>query len=303
MVDREYEYCRVPSKVEDEAGQSGANMAIGIILSVGAGMLLAASMNLQQYALTSVNLQESRRYRVWLGGLALYVFAQVICTGAMSFTPLSLVAALFTTMLFWDVLIGKFLLHKPVALSQLVGLSIIFGSVVVVAIFGPKEEYAITTDCLVYWITAETGIVAIVFLALVFVGNYAIYRWFVAAYPQFRDTDPETGTRVPAGVIRDDLHLLMQVVFPALLAVTEAVGSISLKAVSAMALSALAQKDDSQILTVAFFLLAILYGTAVFSIMTWLRIVYAKFSTSECLATEYGELAALSEPLSADSAV
>jgi hypothetical protein len=75
-------------------------------------MLLAGSMNVQQYALTSQNLEDSRRYRVWLSGLGLYVVAQLICTGALSFSPLSLVAALFTTVLIWDALIGKCLLHR-----------------------------------------------------------------------------------------------------------------------------------------------------------------------------------------------
>jgi hypothetical protein len=48
--------------------------------------------------------------------------------------------------------------------------------VVVVAAYGPKEEYAISTACLEYWIKADTGILAIVFLSFTFVVFYTVYR-------------------------------------------------------------------------------------------------------------------------------
>jgi drug/metabolite transporter (DMT)-like permease len=291
----EHDYCRAPLTEEDEDGDSsGGSIYIGIFLSVVAGMLVAASMNVQQYALTSESLQDSRRYRVWLSGLALYCFAQMVCTGALSFSPLSLVAALFTTMLLWDLIIGRFLLHKSVTLPQFVGLGVIFVSVVVVAVVGPKEEYAITTDCLLYWTQAETGIIALSLLALVFVSNYIIYRLFVKEYPHFRAIDPESHMRVPEGIIPDSLNMAIQVVYPTILAVTETLGSLCLKAVSAMVLSAMSNKDDSQVLTVIFFVLAVVYIAAVWAIMVWLRVVYSKFATSECLAVEYGLVAVFS---------
>jgi uncharacterized membrane protein HdeD (DUF308 family) len=61
-----------------------------------------------------------------------------------------------------------------------------------------------------------------------------------------------------------------------------------------VATGAIAHKDDSQILSLAFALLACLYAVAVASIMMWLKIVYSKYATSECLATEYGLVAVFS---------
>jgi drug/metabolite transporter (DMT)-like permease len=282
------------SEADLDESKNSVNILIGIALSVGAGAMLAASMNVQQWALTSPSLEDNQRYRVWLGGLFLYCLAQFICTGALSFCPLSLVAALFTTMLIWDALIGRYLLKKTMPLSGIVGLCIIFTSVVMVAVFGPKEEYGITDECLLYWIQEPSGVVTIVCLMLVFSGNYVIYRWFTKEYPYFRDVDPHNGKRLATGVISDNLTLLMQVVYPAILACTETLGSLSLKALSSMVLSAFATEDYSQLRTVVFFVLCFVYIGAVASIMLWLRIVYAKFATAECLATEYGLVAVFS---------
>jgi hypothetical protein len=253
------------------------------------------SMNIQQYALTSPDIKEAdKRYRLWLGGLALYCIAQIICTAALSFSPLSLVAALFTTMLIFDALIGRFLVtQKPLRLPALVGLAMIFVSVVLVAAVGPKEEYAITAECLVYWAKASQGTAAISSLAIIFLANFSIYRWFTKKYPHFREVDHATGEM--QDVVPNWLFLTMQIVFPACLAVTETVGSLALKALSSMVRNGLSSKEGAaDLLTPEFLFLVMIYVGSVIMIITWLRIVYSKWATAECLGAEYGMVAVFS---------
>jgi drug/metabolite transporter (DMT)-like permease len=252
-------------------------------------------MNVQQYALTNPRLSERKRYSVWLSGLFLYCFAQLVCTAALSFSPLSLVAALFTTMLIFDALIGRFLItQKPLPPTSVIGLGVIFLSVVVVAAFGPKEEYAITADCLMYWVQAPQGVSAIVLLGVIFGVNWLIFRWFVATYPHFREMEL-SGSYSQRGKIPKALFLLMQVVYPTILAVTETIGSLALKSISAMVVNALTSKAGAaELFTPAFALLATVYTGAVCAIILWLRVVYSRFTTSECLGTEYGLVAIFS---------
>jgi hypothetical protein len=272
-MSREYDYCRTPAltseQAEDTAASSGG-VVIGILLSVGAGAMLAASMNVQQYALTNSKLKEKSRYRVWLGGLFLYCFAQLICTGALSFCPLSLVSSLFTTMLLWDALIGRVFFKKILSYPAMVGLAIIFTAVVLVAVFGPREEYAITNECIVYWIKSPSGILAIVTLVMLFIANYSVYIWFTKNYPYFRVIDSSTGKRMEEEIkCSRKIKKMMQFVYPAILAVTETVGSLCLKAVSAMVFRAVSQEDYSSLASAEFFILMFVYIGAVVSIMMW----------------------------------
>ena len=69
-----YEICRAPgaNAPEGNEGSSAGTLLVGVILSVCAAALLAMSMNIQQYALTSPDIKEAdKRYRLWVGGLAL----------------------------------------------------------------------------------------------------------------------------------------------------------------------------------------------------------------------------------------
>ena len=66
-------------------------------------------MNVQQLALSSDKWTAGKKNGVWLIGLLLYLVSQVISVVSLSYGPLSLMAALFTTMLFFDAGIAFFL--------------------------------------------------------------------------------------------------------------------------------------------------------------------------------------------------
>ena len=64
-------------------------------------------MNIQQLSLTSETLPPLKKNLFWFLGLVLYLISQLISVAAVGYAPLALVAALFTTMLFFDVIIAR----------------------------------------------------------------------------------------------------------------------------------------------------------------------------------------------------
>jgi uncharacterized membrane protein YgcG len=241
-------------------------------------------MNIQQLSLSSASLPEIAKNTFWFFGLMLYLIAQLLCVYALNYAPLTLCAALFTTMLIFDALIARFLLKKHISRTDQLGLAIILGSIIVTAVYGPQEEYNVTADCMWEWLGLWTGYTTVVFLGLVLLFTYKTYKWFDKKYPHFRsDTQDKVSTKGPSR----RLQLIMMVIYPANLAVFETFGQLSLKGVAGMADMHFLQ-GQQQTNKIMFWAVVLLWLVCVINTVMWLRTVYAKFTTIECLPVEYG---------------
>jgi drug/metabolite transporter (DMT)-like permease len=264
------------------------NNAIGVTLCLIGALTGAMSMNVQQMALSTKEWSKAKGDAVWLCGILLYLVSQVISVISLTYSPLSLMAALFTTMLFFDAGIGFFLLGKTVTKQDLAGLCVIFFSVMIIAFFGPKAQYDVTADKMVEWISAMSGAVVVVLLPTIFASCFISYKLFNHLFPKFRISDDESENDQPPV----SYELMMMFVYPAILGTCESVGQLSLKAVSSML--AVTSAGNSQLKSPVFYICLVVWLTCVVNTIVWLRTVYAKFETVECLPVEYGLVAALS---------
>jgi drug/metabolite transporter (DMT)-like permease len=263
-----------------------ANNLLGASLSLAAAFMGAASMNVQQLSLSSHTLPEIAKNTIWFFGLMLYLVAQLTCVYALNYAPLTLCAALFTTMLIFDALIARFLLKKHISRTDQLGLLIILGSIITTAFYGPQEEYSVTADCMWEWLGLWTGYATLVSLVLVLLFSFKTYSWFNKKYPHFRAQDQDKLGLGHAGPSRK-LQLMMMVIYPTNLAVFETFGQLSLKGVAGMAEMHFLQ-GHRQTNKIMFWVVIALWLCCVINTVVWLRRVYAKFTTIECLPVEYG---------------
>jgi drug/metabolite transporter (DMT)-like permease len=191
-------------------------------------------------------------------------------------------------MLFFDAAIGFFLLGKTVSKQDLLGLCIIFFSVMVIAFTGPTAQYDVTADRIIKWVSAMTGAVTVILLPTIFASCYISYKLFNHLYPKFRISDDEKENDQPPVAYEQ----LMMFTYPALLGTCESVGQLSLKAVTSML--AVSADGDPQFSSPVFWICAAIWLACIVNTIMWLRIVYEKFETGECLPIEYGLVGALS---------
>jgi hypothetical protein len=92
----------------------GGGIMVGVMLSMFAAMTLALSMNIQSYAL-SAPLDEGiyaactclNRNRLWSIGLGFYAVANGFYVVGLGFAPLSLMSALFATVLVFNAIFAN----------------------------------------------------------------------------------------------------------------------------------------------------------------------------------------------------
>jgi hypothetical protein len=135
-------------------GAEAGGLFIGIGLCLLAACTLALSMNVQCYALSSAQAEFDglienifcgmhscmTRNRLWSFGLLLYAFANMFYVVGLGFAPLSLMSALFATVLVFNALFANRFLGEALVQSDMVGLGIIVASVGVCGYFGPTES-------------------------------------------------------------------------------------------------------------------------------------------------------------------
>jgi hypothetical protein len=77
--------------------EAETNNSIGISLCLLGALFGAMSMNVQQLALSNKEWSKGKKNGVWFMGLLLYLVSQVISVVSLTYSPLALMAALFTT--------------------------------------------------------------------------------------------------------------------------------------------------------------------------------------------------------------
>jgi len=113
-------------------------MALGIILAAIGAALLALGMGVQRYAFTKEPLVpflgwQLPSFWVWLVGLLIYFAANGLYAVSLSFAPLSLLAGIFTTLLLWNLYIGKRLLNEELTPQKKYGAFVVMLGVIMTA--------------------------------------------------------------------------------------------------------------------------------------------------------------------------
>eukprot|EP00935_MAST-01C_sp_MAST-1C-sp1_P001146 g1146.t1 len=285
----------------------GGSILVGVIFSMLAAMTLALSMNIQSYAL-SAPLDEGiyaacsclNRNRLWTIGLLFYASANGFYVVGLGFAPLSLMSALFATVLVFNAIFANRFLGEEVRTTDVLGLVIILGSVSVCGVFGPTSNKDISADDIWQLCLASSGILfwsASISCLLILI--IKVNR-FETNYPAFGNPDADnmvedgtgrldkSGERKPY-VLREpgrEEVLLMMVIYPLILAIFESLGQVGMKAVSCML--KLHGEGKDQLSTTTFWVCLFLLCVDGYLIILWLAKVYGKFETTDCLPIEYG---------------
>jgi len=168
---------------------SGINMVYGILQAAIGAALLALGMNVQRYGMTTKPPVPFIKYKlpqfwVWLAGLLIYFVANGVYACSLLFAPLSLLAGIFTTLLVWNLYIGKRLLGEKLTPQKYQGAGVVmFGIVLTVSSTSAKVPTEFSTDQIEDLFTKVGGCVYMVFLVLVILVCVVIIVLFEKKYP------------------------------------------------------------------------------------------------------------------------
>jgi hypothetical protein len=229
-----------------------------------------------------------------------YAVANGFYVVGLGFAPLSLMSALFATVLVFNAIFANRFLGEVVHATDVYGLCIILGCIGLCGSFGPTANKDVSADDIWRLVLDSTGILfwtASISTLLVLILKV---QHFEANYPAFGNPDSEnmvedgsgaltkTGERKPYIVREPDKSevLVMMVVYPFILAIFESLGQVGMKAVSCML--KLQGEGVDQMGTTTFWVCCFLLCVDGYLIILWLAKVYGKFDTTDCLPIEYG---------------
>lgn len=257
--------------------KASTGVFFGSVLALIAALLLAMSMNFQSFGLTGPANAKTfniiSRHSLWVTGVATYVAAQLVVVWSLTIAPFSLVSALFTGVLLFDDMIAFFIMGRKFTFAEVAGMFIITAAVALVGIFLPKVEYDVNTAWLLQVMQKPSSVITFSILVVLWIMAWMLIRKFERKFPKFPDD------RV---LVSQSEYTTMRMVYPLMLALVEALGSATLKCLTGLI------QNDGFWKDYMFYVCLVLWLTAVFSTLAWLRYVYAKFLTSECLALEIG---------------
>jgi len=131
---------------------STGEVVLGVVLGTISAILLAFSMSVQRYALTTpppvpfLFGYKLGQFWVWLFGFLIYVVANLIFAFSLNYAPFALLGALFTTLLVWNLFFGCLILHEGVTVNKSTGALCIFVGVVFIGIAAPSvpNDYSVS---------------------------------------------------------------------------------------------------------------------------------------------------------------
>jgi hypothetical protein len=293
----------------------GFEVIIGLGLCLAAAFLLAFSMNIQQYALTCPDSSKFLKYisrnALWVLGLIVYLIAQLNFVAAVGMGPFAVMSALFTSVLIFDHVsccccqhyrnyqsgfpfyvqgIAYLAFKKVPSRHECAGLFIILIAVGLLSVFSPLVEYEVTPDAIGRWAIAWSGILTLLWMFGMLAVFITMVLRFERDFPNFpvrerRASDSDNIEPEPSPLELE----VMRVVYPAVLASFETLGAASLKAVSGM-LAMISKGEGKAVVShPVFYLVLLMWLFCIVNTIVWLRKVYGKFKTTECLPTEIGE--------------
>ncbi|KAL1511345.1 hypothetical protein AB1Y20_006148 [Prymnesium parvum] len=299
----------LPPALPPEESTNVVLYALGIVLAVISGLLVAYSMNVQRYALIPGQgpqllfcRRNVRSFFVWCFGLVVY---GVGSGGTYSLSglliPLSLLSALFVTwLLVSNLWFAKVLLQEEPTLAQKAGaVVVVIGSILCSAGAPTDSPTEFTSEDVARLFSETAGAVWFITLCALVVLSILAMCWFERRFPtedvatfkrrlatRSRDSDlPDTSDLrlAPAW-----LESLMALVYPGSLGLDEAIVHVCLRAGNAMSTTCDRGGCQHWIYPVV---LATWLFTAV-ATLGWLRVVFRRYETTVALPVEYGAIAA-----------
>ena len=151
---------------------SGAAQLTGSLLSLLTALLLALGMNIQRYSLTPSSLEDDGRIEVlgccrmrknalWLLGLAVYGSSNGPYMIGLSFAPLSLMTAVFASVVLFNAAFSVIINHEKLTRVKLAGCGMIVTGVALCGLFAPSDMTMYTADEVHYLIRQEPAVIYI----------------------------------------------------------------------------------------------------------------------------------------------
>jgi len=124
---------------------SEGNILLGVVLAAIAACCLALAMSVQRYGLKVpppvpfLFGSELPQFWVWFIGLMIYWVANGLFAASLIFAPLALLGGIFTTLLVWNLLFGRWLLGEKVTVIKCAGAVLIMLGVSLIGIATPSD--------------------------------------------------------------------------------------------------------------------------------------------------------------------
>jgi drug/metabolite transporter (DMT)-like permease len=270
-------------------------VVVGVILCMVAAFTLALAMNVQRFALSVESewfkgRRALTRNRLWGIGLALYGTANLFYFLGLSFAPLSLMSALFATMLVFNALLAHYVVGEKLSKPDAAGLFIILCAVATLGYCGPTESIEYSASDILDLLSETSGFGFIVATLVLLVALQGVIWKFERRYPYFGLTGEGAQAAAEDGkhheAVPKHVALFMMVIYPSVLGLFESLVQICLKAISSMLL--LSSKGTSQMGEPLFWMAVLCLCLSTAMVIMWLRKVYARFETTDGLPIEYG---------------
>jgi len=164
-------------------------MVVGIILAAIGAALLALGMSVQRYAFTKEAPVpflgwQLPTFWVWLIGLLIYFAANGVYAVSLLFAPLSLLAGIFTTLLLWNLYIGKRVLNEELTPQKYQGaIVVMLGVILTVSATSAQVPTEFTVEEIEGLFISVSGAIYIALLVLVILICVVIIVLFEKLYP------------------------------------------------------------------------------------------------------------------------
>lgn len=202
---------------------------------------------------------------IWAGGMCLWFVGNSLYTYALNFAPLSLLTALFATVLVFNGLLAWFFLHEKVRGSDIVGWSLIMAGISVCGVYIDKEVKQFSARQILVLAGKPAALVYELSVVAMIVGITASVCVWTSRHPG------KVGPFPP----------FMQFAFPGVIAMYECLIQICLKGISNMV--DLTYNGSNQFDQPMFWVIFVLCGLCSIAVMVWMRAGYARFEAVQML--------------------
>jgi hypothetical protein len=307
----------------------------GVGYSMLSAFVLSLGMNIQRYALHPEFEPESfkccgyvcctlSKDKVWGIGFSVYIFANMIYTMGLSYAPLSLMSAIFASVLVFNWLWAGIVFQNRFERSQLGGNVIILTGVVICACYATDKEETYGVEQIQDLLINPQGWGFLLAMLALFSFLYSVVYTFERSNPDFRKSPPNTPVKCVKGDLEestskdDDIRPTLKsppvynrppsksfheddgddtprirvgtmvICYSNILAIFESIGQMCLKCGVNLAVNVMSGADDYTY--VVFWGIFIVGALCFAAILVWLRKTYSRFETTECLPIQYGSV-------------
>ncbi len=202
---------------------------------------------------------------IWFVGMFMWFVGNSLYTYALNYAPLSLLTALFATVLVFNGLLAWFFLHERVTGSDIVGWILIMAGISICGVYIDKEVKQYSANQILVLAGKPAALVYELSIVAMIVGITATVCVWTSRHP---------GTAGP-------FPTFMKFAFPCVLAMYECVIQICLKGISNM--MDLTYHGSNQLDQKMFWVVFVICGLCSIAVMVWMRAGYARFKAVQML--------------------